>query len=369
MIETLQTSPLTTLAQRANEAHRKGQEAATAALEHYYEAGKFLTEAKEHVPHGGWLMWLEANFEGGRSSAANYMRLFRHWGELKPNVQTSAHLGLHSALELLKDTNDKEPEPPKPVPPARKALEEFEEDLQPAIYRTAHAEAKALGQEITPSLVSRVGRVIQEAAVTGHVDLGDGESTPFSAALRAEHSEAYKRQGEYIHEAKEKRVHVSNNSGNNEWYTPPEYIKAIQKVMGSIDLDPASSSKANEVVGASAYFDKEMNGLQRDWKAPRVWMNPPYASDLIGKFIDKLLHHITEGDIAQAAVLVNNATDTAWFQSIAPHATAICFPKGRIRFVGANGEQGAPLQGQAILYIGADADTFRQEFSQFGFVR
>ncbi len=42
-------------------------------------------------------------------------------------------------------------------------------------------------------------------------------------------------------------THVSNNSGDNEWYTPPAYIAAARRVMGDIDLDPTSTAEATRI--------------------------------------------------------------------------------------------------------------------------
>jgi phage N-6-adenine-methyltransferase len=162
-------------------------------------------------------------------------------------------------------------------------------------------------------------------------------------------------------------VHVSHNSGNNEWYTPKEYIKAARRVLGSIDLDPASSESANEVVGAEAIYTIEDDGLQQEWHG-NVWLNPPYASDLVQKFADKLAAELFSGNVEEAIVLVNNATETKWFRKLVDSASAICFPTGRVRFWGINGNVGAPLQGQALVYIGDDAELFWEQFRNFGWI-
>lgn len=170
-----------------------------------------------------------------------------------------------------------------------------------------------------------------------------------------------------IRETLTDKPHVAKNTGENEWYTPPEYIEAARAFMGGIDLDPATSEFANSIVGAPHIFTKEDNGLVHPWHG-RVWMNPPYAPELIKLFADKLCHHVDAGDVTAACVLVNNATETQWLQAMANRAHSICFPLTRVRFLDPSGKPGAPLQGQAVIGIGGDPDRFLSAFDGFGLI-
>jgi len=166
-----------------------------------------------------------------------------------------------------------------------------------------------------------------------------------------------------IIETNKPKAHVSNNSGENEWYTPECYIESARLVMGSIDLDPASSIIANEIVKANKFYTQDEDGLSFDWYG-NVWMNPPYAQPLIFQFISKL---IESKEINQAIVLVNNGTETQWGQLLLSNSSAVCFHQSRIRFIDKYGNLGqAPLQGQIICYIGSNVNNFINEFKQYG---
>lgn len=161
-------------------------------------------------------------------------------------------------------------------------------------------------------------------------------------------------------------AHVSKNTGDNEWYTPQQFIDAAKNVMGGIDCDPATSAVANKVVGAKKFFTEQDDGLTKKWSG-RVWMNPPYSQPLIGKFCEKLASEEFDGNVKQAVTLTNNGTETKWFQCLGNAASAFCFPAGRIKFWHPSKES-VPLQGQAICYLGENVDSFLAEFQKFGLV-
>jgi phage N-6-adenine-methyltransferase len=161
--------------------------------------------------------------------------------------------------------------------------------------------------------------------------------------------------------------HLALGTGENEWYTPPEYIASARRVLGGIDLDPASSDIANRVVAADQIFSKRDNGLERQWHG-RVWMNPPYSQPEIAQFSEKLSAEWERQNIQSAIALTHNYTDTQWFHRMANACTAICFTRGRIGFKSPEGKTAAPTQGQTFFYFGNQPERFSEEFSKHGFV-
>jgi phage N-6-adenine-methyltransferase len=162
--------------------------------------------------------------------------------------------------------------------------------------------------------------------------------------------------------------HRAEGTGENEWFTPAQYIEAARDVMGGIDLDPATHPVAQETVQAEDFFTAADDGLTQEWHG-KVWLNPPYTQPLIARFAEKLVAEVSARRIEQAIMLTHNYTDTAWFHHAEAAADLICFTRGRIAFVHMDGAACSPTQGQAFFYYGPHIETFRDVFSRFGFVR
>ena len=154
-------------------------------------------------------------------------------------------------------------------------------------------------------------------------------------------------------------------AGSDEWMTPPEIVEPARVVLGRIDLDPASSVLAQKVVKAEAFYTKETDGLCRVWHG-NVFINPPYSRGLFDAFVGKLLANTLDSWLA----VVNNVTETEAGQRLLDSAYLVCFPRGRIAFLGPDGQPaGNNRRGQMILYQGMQTSVFLREFSRLGVVR
>lgn len=263
-------------------------------------------------------------------------------------------------------------------------------------YDNQNAERRNYWAELSIWSTRRLGEQIREAQAAGVISSkgGDRKSNSHDASLNLEklginYSQSSRAQkladipedrlrtaidnakeaGDEITKAgvmKAVSTHVTNNSGNVEWYTPSQYIEAARRVMGGVDLDPASSDAAQQTVKSKVYYTAADDGLKMTWKG-RVWLNPPYSASDIAAFTSKLCDEFLLGNVKQAVLLTNNSTDSAWWQNAAEVASAICFHRGRIRFTDVvTGKNNSPLQGQTIMYFGPSVDRFVEVFGEYG---
>lgn len=168
---------------------------------------------------------------------------------------------------------------------------------------------------------------------------------------------------------------IQGGSGAMELFTPAPIIERVRRVLGTIDLDPASCEMANEIVKATRFYTKEDDGLQQEWKARTLFCNPPYARGLIAPFVKKLITSYEEGNVAEAILLVRPCTDTVWYQELLHYP--VCFMRGRIKFYTPYTHyKGKAFDkntydnhfGSSFSYFGQHLDRFESVFSEIGTV-
>ena len=115
------------------------------------------------------------------------------------------------------------------------------------------------------------------------------------------------------------------SSATDEWPTPRAFFARLDRRY-HFTLDPCATP---ENATCPTYFTKEDDGLKQDWRAHRVFCNPPYGRT-VGAWARKCFEASQRG--ALIVLLVPARTDTKWFHDWVQGKAQIKFMRGRLRF-------------------------------------
>ena len=194
--------------------------------------GRCLTEAKQAIPHGEWLPWLNERVELSERAAQRFMRLSREWS----NPTTLSDLGASKALMLLalpEPERDQFMEDHNVIDMSARQLEQAIKDRDEArkAAETAQAEASAAEQARA--------KMAEDMALLNARLSGAQED-------REQAAQAVARLEAQLAELKEKPVEVAV-----ETVVDPEAIEkaraeAVAEMQGKLDKAKEAKAKADE---------------------------------------------------------------------------------------------------------------------------
>ncbi len=169
---------------------------------------------------------------------------------------------------------------------------------------------------------------------------------------------------------------AQHSSKSNEWFTPPDIVEAARVVLGTIDLDPATCSRANETIQAKRIITAD--SLAQDWADTRpvsIFLNSPGGK--VGKqsqavlFWQKLQDLRVAGDLKHAIVICFSMEIFQTSQQCA-HSVVdfpLCIPGKRLKYSAPEGKPRSPTHASAIVYVPGPFDStevFVANFKKFG---
>lgn len=134
--------------------------------------------------------------------------------------------------------------------------------------------------------------------------------------------------------------HHSARAGSVTWLTPPPILLALGGAE-SFDLDPCAAPLPRPWSTARHMNAlEEGDGLALRWWG-RVWLNPPYTSGGLARWLRKLAEH------GRGTALTGARTETEAFQrQVWERATGLLFLEGRLVFHDRRGEPARNEKGQ-----------------------
>lgn len=144
--------------------------------------------------------------------------------------------------------------------------------------------------------------------------------------------------------------HQSAGSDSEVWLTPPDLLRAL----GPFDLDPAAAPEPRPWPTAARHYTREDDGFLRRWVG-RVWLNPPYQTSVIGRWLLRLADH----GCGTALIFARTETE-AFHTAVWPRAHALLFLHGRLHFHHRDGRRAIDNAGApSVLVAYGESDAAR----------
>lgn len=159
-------------------------------------------------------------------------------------------------------------------------------------------------------------------------------------------------------------MHLSESA---EWFTADLILEPAKRVLGPIDLDPASCEAANARVGARVIHTKETNGLEHSWNfANTILLNPPgdKRGALPKAFWNKLVETSVTSSHLKGAIYVGFSLEQLrYLEHIGKASVAII--RQRVKYMRPDGSIGeSPAHGSFVAFLG-DESIGQRFYSEF----
>lgn len=182
-----------------------------------------------------------------------------------------------------------------------------------------------------------------------------------------------------------------HSSKSDDWGTPPEIVAIAQRVLGHIDLDPASSPERNATIAAWNIITREQDGLRTPWvqgaptpsyvcdvqalRAPigqpgiHVFLNPPgdKSGELVAGFWRALAGYHQLGWIDTAFYVGFSVEQLARLQRVGapshPLLFPTCVPDERIEYMRPDGTRGEQCGHASFLTLVTRSRSRTRDFA------
>ena len=137
-------------------------------------------------------------------------------------------------------------------------------------------------------------------------------------------------------------------------FTPPDFLAAVVRAFGPIDLDPCGHPKSHVKAHRRISIVEGQDGLVDAWSGDLAFVNPPFSALL--KWLRRAEAEWRAGHIKRVIALVPARLDSSYVHDELPEFARIYVLRGRLKFWTEAGPSSAAPFGLMCVFMGVDDD-------------